>query len=175
MNYIINAVKSTSVLSKALSIASFGICMLPISKTYALDASTTYNQTSAAAATYYFTVAIPASGAKPLQQVTLKQIQGSEDIEFDTKQSRAFVERSDHTGKNLPISSVSNSTENGSVTIQFAQPLPAGKTLKIALKPYRNPLYDGVYLFHLKAAPANQNTEEGQSLGVARLQFYPND
>ncbi|OCQ99161.1 hypothetical protein BCD64_24010 [Nostoc sp. MBR 210] len=166
--------KNTSILSKALLVASFGICMLPVSKTYALDASTTYNQTSAAAATYYFTVAIPASGVKPLQQVTLTQIQGSEDIEYDIKQSRAFVERSDHTSKNLPISSISNSTENGSVTIQFAQPLPAGNTVKIALKPYRNPIYEGVYLFDLKAAPANQNTES-QSLGVARLQFYPND
>ncbi|ALF56600.1 hypothetical protein ACX27_29680 [Nostoc piscinale CENA21] len=166
--------KSTAILSKALLVASFGICILPVSKTYAVDASTTYNQTSAAAATYYFTVAIPASGAEPLQQVTLTQIQGREDIEYDIRQSRAFVERSDRTSKNLPISSVSNSTENGSVTIQFAQPLPTGTTVKIALKPYRNPIYEGVYLFDLKAATANQNTES-QSLGVARLQFYPND
>jgi hypothetical protein len=175
MNYLINEMKNIKRFTQAVFAFSFGICMLPISKTYAVDASTTYNQTSFAAATYYFTVAIPASGVKPLQQVTLTQIQGGENIEFDTKQSSAFVERSDRTAKNLPISSVSNSNENASVTIQFAQPLPAGTTVKIALKPYRNPIYDGVYLFHLKAAPANQNTTEGQSLGVARLQFYPND
>jgi hypothetical protein len=166
--------KNISRLSKAVLAFSFGMLMLPISKTYAVDASTTYNQISAAAATYYFTVAVPASAAKPLQQVTLTQIQGGEDIEFDAKQSRAFVGTSDRTGENLPVSLVRNPNQADSVTIQFAQPLPAGKTVTIALKPYRNPNYDGVYLFHLKAAPANQNTE-GQSLGVARLQFYPID
>ncbi|BAY10097.1 DUF2808 domain-containing protein [Calothrix sp. NIES-2098] len=164
--------KNISRLSKAVLAFSFGMLLLPISKTYAVDASTTYNQTSVGAATYYFTVAIPA-GAKPLQQVTLTQIQGGENIEFDAKHSSAFVGSSDRTGENLPVSLVKNPNQDGSVTVQFAQPLPAGKTVTIALKPYRNPDYDGVYLFHLKAAPANQNTE-GQSLGVARLQFYPN-
>lgn len=165
--------KNISRLSKAVLAFSFGMLMLPISKTYAVDASTTYNQISAAAATYYFTVAVPAGG-QPLQEVTLKQIQGGEDIEFDAKHSRAFVGTSDRRGENLPVSLVRNPNQDDSVTIQFAQPLQAGKTVTIALKPYRNPNYDGVYLFHLKAAPINQNTE-GQSLGVARLQFYPID
>ncbi|OUL32606.1 DUF2808 domain-containing protein [Nostoc sp. 106C] len=166
--------KNISSVSKAVLAFAFGICMLPISKTYAIDARTTYNDTSIPAVTYYFTVAVPASGGKPLQQVTLTQIEGSEDIEFDAKQSRAFVGTSDRAGEKLPVSLVKNPSQDDSVTIQFAQPLPSGKTVTIALKAYSNPTWDGVYLFDLKAAPANQSTES-QPLGIARLQFYSND
>ena len=173
--------KNISSLCKAVFAFSFGICLLPVTETYAstktaqapLVATTTYNQTSVREATYYFTVFLPA-GTKPLQQVTLTQIQGGEDIEFDAKQSRVFLGTRDQRGENLPFSLTSNAKENNTVTLQFAQPIPSGKTVTIALKPYRNPTYDGVYLFHLKAAPADQRTES-QSLGVARLQFYPTE
>lgn len=111
--------------------------------------------------------------AKPLQQVTLTQIQGGEDIQFDAKQSRVFLGTSSNPGENLSFSLTSNAKENNTVTLVFRQPIPSGKTVTIALKPYRNPTNEGVYLFHLKAAQANQRTES-QSLGVARLQFYPN-
>jgi hypothetical protein len=175
--------KNISSLSKAVLALSFGICLLPISKTYAntntdfqapIGARTTYNQTNVSTATYYFTVAVPASGTKPFQQVTLTQIQGGENIEFDAKQSSAFLGTSDRTGENLPFAIARNPSQDDSVTLQFAQPLPPGKTVTIALKPYRNPAHEGFYLFHLKAASADQSTE-GQSLGVARLQFYQND
>ena len=173
--------KNISSLYKAVFALSLGICLLPVTETYAstktnvfapLVATTTYNQTSVKEATYYFTVALPAN-TKPLQQVTLTQIQGGEDIEFDAKQSRVFLGTSSSRGENLPFSLTSNASKNNTVTLQFAQPIPSGTRVTIALKPYRNPTYEGVYLFHLKAAAANQTTES-QSLGVARLQFYPN-
>ncbi|BAY90647.1 MULTISPECIES: DUF2808 domain-containing protein [unclassified Tolypothrix] len=174
--------KNISRLSKAVLALSFGLCLLPISKTYAantdvtvpLSARTTYNQTNVSTATYYFTVAVPASATKPLQQVTLTQIQGGENIEFDAQQSSAFVGTSDRAGENLPVAIASNPNQDNTVTIQFAQPLPPGQTVTIALKPYRNPAYEGFYLFNVKAAPVDQSTE-GQSLGVAGLQFYQND
>ncbi|BAY22910.1 hypothetical protein NIES2100_26740 [Calothrix sp. NIES-2100] len=175
--------KNISRLSKAMLAFSFGLCLLPISKTYAntnpdfpvaLAARTTYNQTNVSTATYYFTIAVPASATKPLQQVTLTQIQGGENIEFDAQQSSAFLGTSDRGGENLQFAIASNPSQDDTVTLQFAQPLPPGKTVTIALKPYRNPAYEGFYLFNVKAAPAEQGTE-GQSLGVARLQFYQND
>ncbi|MBD2208148.1 DUF2808 domain-containing protein [Calothrix sp. FACHB-1219] len=170
-------------LSKAVLAFSFGLCLLPISKTYAntnpdfqvaLSARTTYNQTYVSTATYYFTISVPASATKPLQQVTLTQIQGGENIEFDAQKSSAFVGTSERAGQNLQFAIANNPSQDDSVTLQFAQPLPPGQTVTIALKPYRNPAYEGFYLFHVKAAPADQSTE-GQSLGVARLQFYQND
>ncbi|MDZ8054636.1 MAG: DUF2808 domain-containing protein [Aulosira sp. ZfuVER01] len=161
-------------LSKAVLALSFGMFMLPISKTYAVDASTTYSQTSIPGVTYYFTIAVPTFAAKPLQQVTLTQIEGGEHIEFDAKQSKAFVGTSDRAAENLPVSLVKNPSQDDSVIVQFAQPLPPGKTVTIALKAYSNPTWDGVYLFNLNIAPANQNTE-ALPLGIARLQFYPPD
>ncbi|MBD0262936.1 MAG: DUF2808 domain-containing protein, partial [Tolypothrix sp. Co-bin9] len=87
------------------------------------------------------------------------------------KQSRVFLGTRDQRGENLPFSLTSNASQNNTVTLEFAQPIPSGKKVTIALKPYRNPTYEGVYLFHLKAVPAMAT--ESQSLGVARLQFYP--
>lgn len=61
-------------LCKAVFALSFGICLLPLTETYAstktnvfasLVATTTYNQTSVKEATYYFIVFLPA-GTKPL-------------------------------------------------------------------------------------------------------------
>ena len=157
--------KNISRLSKAVLAFSFGLCLLPISKTYAkantpfqvaIAARTTYNQTYVSTATYYFTIAVPASGTKPLQQVTLTQIQGGENIEFDAKQSSAFLGTSDRAGENLPFAIASNPNQDDTLTLQFAQPLPPGQTVTIALKPYRNPAYEGFYLFNVKAAPADQ-------------------
>jgi hypothetical protein len=55
--------------------------------------------------------------------------------------------------------------------VTFDPPVPPGKIITIGLRPTRNPLYDGVYLFRVTAFPPGEKAT-GQFLGFGRLQFY---
>ncbi len=51
------------------------------------------------------------------------------------------------------------------------RPVAPGTTITIGLKSLRNPSYDGVYLFQVKALASELQTQ-GQVIGTGRLQFY---
>lgn len=179
--------KDIRTLCKALLAIGAGLCSTPLFATQALTqteatvtsiqpprliaARTTYNEVQVRQATYYFTLEVPAT-AKELQQVTLTQTQGSENISFDENNSRAFEGTSKREGQPLE-SKVTSDRQNRTVTVTFAQPVPAGKIVTIGLKPERNPTYDGIYQFQVRTFPA-AGQSKGQYVGTGRLQFYQN-
>ncbi|MGM3307119.1 DUF2808 domain-containing protein [Anabaena sp. WFMT] len=166
------------ILCKTLFIGT-GICLLSVPATYGiqakplLTAETTYNQTSAWGATYNFTIKLPASTANvPLKQVALTQIEGLETIDFDEKNSIAFVETNGQKEK-LGVILAKDENQPQTLIVTFDQPVVAGKTITIGLKPFRNPTYEGIYQFRVQIVPSGQMTNN-LVVGTARLQFYGN-
>ncbi|MGF1939039.1 MAG: DUF2808 domain-containing protein [Nostoc sp. ChiQUE02] len=136
-----------------------------------VSASTPYTDTSVSDTTYYFTLEVPATAGEPLQQVTFNQIQGTEDIEFNQKDTFAFEGTRNSQGSKLALKAVKGDNKQQTVTVIFDTPVQPGKTVTIGLQAYRNPFYDGVYLFGVKAFPSGEQTA-GQFLGIGRFQFY---
>jgi len=179
--------KYTTGLFSALFVVSAGLSSLPQSIANAVtlgdgtiafvqpprlvSASTPYVDTSVSDTTYYFTLEVPATAGEPLQQVTFSQIRGTEDIEFNQKDTFAFEGTRNRQGAKLALKAVNSKEKEQAVTVTFDTPVPPGKTVTIGLRTYRNPFYDGVYLFGVKAFPSGQKTA-GQFLGIGRLQFY---
>ena len=179
--------KDVRTLCKILLVISAGLYSTPLLATQALSqteatvtsiqpprliaARTTYNEVQVRQAMYYFTLEVPTT-AKELQQVTFTQTQGSESICFDENNSHAFEGTSKRKGQPLE-SKLTSDRQNKTVTVTFAQPVPAGKTVTIGLKPERNPTYDGIYLFQVRTFPA-AGQSNGQYIGTGRLQFYQN-
>ncbi len=136
-----------------------------------LDATTTYNQTYVWGATYYFTIELPANAGKQLQRVTISQRQGFEDIRFELKDTQAFEGTPRREGQKLALKEVTNDAKTKTISVTFDPPVVPGKTVTIALRPFRNPDTGGAYIFGVTAFPAAENPY-GLYLGVGRLQFY---
>ena len=164
---------------KPLFIVVSGWCLLPLSPaTIALAeppllvaTTTTFNAIGVKQAVYYFTLQVPANSREPLQKITFTQRQGLEQIRFDEKGSYAFQGTPGRQGESLAIALATNDRQNQTTTVTFNQPLAPGQTVTIALRPFRNPIYEGVYLFELAALPSSPSTQ-AQTIGIGRLQFY---
>ncbi|MEH2234711.1 DUF2808 domain-containing protein [Nostoc sp.] len=135
-----------------------------------VSASTPYSNTSVPNTTYYFTLEVPATAGEPLQQVTFNQIQGTEDIQFNQKDTFAFEGTRNHQGSKLALKAVKGNGKQQTITVTFDTPIPPGKTVTICLHTYYNPFSDGVYLFGVKAFPSGEKTA-GQFIGIGRFQF----
>jgi hypothetical protein len=158
---------------------SAGICLLSIPATGGipptrlLTATTTYNQTSAWAATYYFTIKLPESLTNwQLQQVVFTQIDGVENIEFDENNSIAFGETNGQK-KRLDITLAKNPNQPQTVIATFNQPVTANQTITIGLKPFHNPTNEGIYQFRVQVVSSGEKANN-LVVGTARLQFYDN-
>jgi hypothetical protein len=136
-----------------------------------VSASTPYNDTSVSDTTYYFTLQVPATAGEPLQQVTFKQIQGTEDIDLNQNNTFAFEGTRDRQGSKLALKAVKSNDKQQTLVVNFDSPIPPGKTVTIGLRSYRNPFADGVYLIGVTAFPSGRQTV-GQFIGIGRLQFY---
>ncbi|BAZ83527.1 DUF2808 domain-containing protein [Sphaerospermopsis kisseleviana CS-549] len=163
-------------LCKTLAIST-GIFLLSVPTTYGippkplLTAKTTYNQTGSLNATYYFTIKLPESLANwQLQQVVLTQIEGVENIEFDQKNSFAFVEASGQKEK-VGINLTKSSTQPQTIIATFDKPVSANQTIIIVLKPFYNPTSEGIYIFRVHVISSDEKANN-LVVGTARFQFY---
>ncbi|MBD2294418.1 DUF2808 domain-containing protein [Anabaena sphaerica FACHB-251] len=169
---------SFKTLCKTLAIST-GIFLLSMPSTYGippkplLTAKTTYNQTGSWDATYYFTIKLPESLANwQLQQFVLTQIEGVENIEFNQKNSFAFVETSGQKEK-LGITLAKSPNQPQTVIVTFDQPVSSSKTITIGLKPFYNPTSEGIYLYRVHVISSGEKANN-LVVGTARLQFYNN-
>ncbi len=136
-----------------------------------VNVTTTYKETNAWAARYYFVLELPENAGEPLQRVTINQRQGLEDIRFNLQKTQAFEGTPRHKGEKLTLKEVTNDTKTKTISLTFDPPVTPGKTFTVELRPVRNPTVDGVYLFGVTAFPAGENPY-GLYLGPGRLQFY---
>ncbi|AKG24540.1 hypothetical protein IJ00_09240 [Calothrix sp. 336/3] len=131
-----------------------------------VSATTPYTDTSIWGATYYFTVEIPTGAKQPLQKLTFNQTAGVDTIEFDHQNTIAWEGTSKNQGKKLAVTV----TKERTLTVSFDRAIAPGSTVTIGLRPYKNPMAGGIYLFGVTAFPPEQTT--GEFLGFGRLQFY---
>ncbi|BCL37315.1 DUF2808 domain-containing protein [Nostoc sp. MS1] len=136
-----------------------------------VEAATTYNEVNIWGATYYFTVSLPEKASEPLQQITINQREGVDNIRFDLKNSVAFEGTRSRKGQPIGLKDVVQNRQARTVSITFDPPVEPGKTITIGLKPLQNPSISGVYLFGVTAFPPGEKTHS-QFLGFGRLQFY---
>ncbi len=136
-----------------------------------VNATTTFDSVNAWGATYYFTLAIPQQAGEPLQRVTINQREGGDNIRYDLEDSRAFEGTRHDRGALVKLGEVTRDRKTRTVTVNFNPPVPPGKTVTIGLRPVKNPMFPGVYLFGVTAFPVGEKSH-GQFIGFGRLHFY---
>ncbi|MDF5707942.1 MAG: DUF2808 domain-containing protein [Nostoc sp. S4] len=138
-----------------------------------LDATTTYKDVNVWGATYYFTINLPENAGESLQKVTIAQREGSQNIQYDLDDTRAFVTTGDRKKTQLTLGPVTRERKTRTITVNFDPPVTPGQTVTIALRPVINPSFSGVYLMGVTAFPVGEKSH-GQFLGFGRFQFYSN-
>jgi hypothetical protein len=131
---------------------------------------TTFNQVRVWSAIYYFTITVPPDAGQSLGRITINQRQGFESIELIPEQTVAFVGTRHDRRTAIPLSAMWDSNQQ-TMTIVLEDPVPAGNTVTIGLRPTANPDFGGIYLYGVTAYPPG-NDAKGLYLGVGRLQFY---
>ncbi|HEY9642399.1 MAG TPA: DUF2808 domain-containing protein [Coleofasciculaceae cyanobacterium] len=142
-----------------------------------VNATTTERRTTASGATYYFTLSVPEDAGEPLQRIAIAQKDGSDSfrmVQYRTDNTRAFIGTPRKRGDALAVGETTFDSNTQTVTVTFAEPVAPGQTVTVGLRPTRNPVVDGIYLFGVTAYPAGNNSY-GQFLGYGRLNFDSSD
>ncbi|MBD2383873.1 DUF2808 domain-containing protein [Cylindrospermum sp. FACHB-282] len=136
-----------------------------------VETATTFNDVRVWGATYYFTVTLPEDAGEPLQRITINQREGVDDIRYDLHNSFAFEGNRSGKQQRVKLKDATSNQKTRTVSLRFEEPVPPGKTITIALKPWQNPSFEGIYLFGVTAFPTGEKSH-GQFLGFGRLHFY---
>jgi hypothetical protein len=143
-----------------------------------LEAESTVNSVHARSATYYFVIALPKNMGANLQSLEIVQTEGFDAIDFNLNETIAYFQT--ESGDRVAISGKAELIQNPEqprkkIVFTFDPPIPANSELTrkliLGLKPFRNPRYDGVYLFSVSAFPDGDRPNK-QFLGYGRLNFY---
>ena len=134
-----------------------------------INTSTTNRDARSLGATYFFTIEIPESAAQPLQKVEFVLKQGVQYPRFKATSVKAFEGTKRKKRTQLPLNIVVSDPSIRTLTVSFDQPVPAGRTITMAVRPVRNPSV-GTYLFEVRGTPAG-STVQSQYLGIGRLDF----
>lgn len=138
------------------------------------DTVTTRNGAFASRPTYYFTLAMPPNAGEPLGRIQVTQrdfTTAGGQVRYDLGDTVAFLGTRGDRGQSLRLRSVQFDPEQSTVQVDLLDPVPPDSTVTLALRPYRNPRYGGVYLFGVTAFPVGDQAH-GQFLGYGRLHFY---
>lgn len=122
-------------------------------------------------AIYYFTIELPENAGEPLQRVTISQTEGLERLRFNPEKTFAFEGSPRQKGEEITDFQAEFDRQTRTVSVVFDPPLLPGKIVTLGLKPVRNPIQGGIYLFGVSAFPAGEAVQE-QFLGYGRLHFY---
>lgn len=136
-----------------------------------IDAYTTYSGIRIRGATYYFDFELPEDAGEPLQQIVISQRQGQDEVKFKLDKTVAYVGTHRNKQQQLNIASTIQNQNTKEIEIILDSPIPPGTTFTVGIKPRKNPIYDGVYLFGVTAFPAGEQSN-GLYLGAGRLHFY---
>jgi hypothetical protein len=135
-----------------------------------LGASTTQAGTNVPFAVHYFSLVLSAEAGEPLQRIEIAQDR-SDRLYYRLDETRAFVGERRQRGEAIALRTVTQDPDTGVVNIELAEPVAPGQTMTVGLRVRRNPRWDGVYLFGVKAFPAGDRAY-GQFLGYGRIHFY---
>lgn len=120
---------------------------------------------------YFFTINLPENAKAPLQQIDIKQREGFEEIDFNLEKTIVFEGKRRQKKKKIQIKEAKENPKTQTISIIFDPPVLPGKFITIRLKTIRNPSFEGIYNFEVKAFPLG-NESQAQTLGVKRLSFF---
>lgn len=135
-----------------------------------LKITSTYTSIYLRGSTYYFTLELPQDVGEQLGKVVINQRQGFEDIRFKLDDTRAFVGTNREKGESLTIEKTTQDAETGAIAVTFDQGVEPGTTVTVGLRPIRNPITSGAYLFGVTAFPAGEKSH-GIYLGSRSIRF----
>ncbi|MBD0270246.1 MAG: DUF2808 domain-containing protein [Cyanobacteria bacterium Co-bin8] len=140
-----------------------------------IESSTTRNLVNQLNATYYVTLDLPAGAEAGLQTIQIRLTQGRDPIfRFRPDDTRAFEGSRYSRGSEIPIGAVTQDRDENTLTVQLDPAVLPGRTVTLALRPERNPRFEGIYLFEVTAFPAGEQVQS-RFTGYARLHFYDTD
>jgi hypothetical protein len=120
---------------------------------------------------YYFTLMLSPEAGAPLGRLTIQQTRGADSqFPFSVERTRGFLGVPRREGRSLPVQVVFEE-EARRFTIDFPQPVPAGETATVVLKPWFNPTVADTYLFQVTAWPAGPKPV-ASPVGFATLRIY---
>jgi len=117
--------------------------------------STNYHSTAGEAlAEYMVTITVPAKAGVGLGGLEIMQTRGVDrNFPFNLERSRAFLGEPRHEKAPWPAT-IQFDQNLRRFTVTFQQPVPAGQTVTVALKPWTNPMQADTYMFSVMALPA---------------------
>jgi hypothetical protein len=140
-----------------------------------IDSRATRNITGDSHVTYYLQFDFPAAAEEPLDKVVVTLEEGRRDPLFSYRLDAIRAVAHTATGDLvLPLGEVTQDADTKTLTIAFAPAVDPGNSITLALKPTRNPRFEGVYLFGVTAFPVGDNVEP-TFMGYARFHFYTPD
>jgi len=136
------------------------------------DARTTRNRAGANNPTYYISFTFPVAAEEPLDKVVISLDEGRRDPTFTYRLDNIQAVANTPQGEQpLALGQVTEDADTKALTIEFNPPVPPGNPVTLALRPDRNPRFEGVYLFGVTAFPVGDPVEPN-FVGYARLSFY---
>ncbi|MBO9999427.1 MAG: DUF2808 domain-containing protein [Cyanobacteria bacterium SID2] len=140
-----------------------------------VSASTTFDGVRDWNSTYFFTLDLPEDAGESLRQISIVQHERLDpNLRYRLDDSYSFEGTRRNRGENIALGNVAHDEDTQTVTITFEPPVEPETTLTVALRPIRNPIFSGVYLFGVTAYPDGDRAY-GQFLGFGRLHFYSSD
>lgn len=135
------------------------------------NASTSFDRVRSWNARHYYTLTLAEDAGEPLQTLAINLYEPQERLRYRLDDSYSFAGTRWDRGEAIPLGNVSHDRETRTVTVEFDPPVEPGTTLTVVLRPVRNPMFPGVYLFGITAYPAGDRSY-GQFLGYGRIRFY---
>ncbi|MEA5441476.1 DUF2808 domain-containing protein [Cyanobium gracile] len=126
-------------------------------------------------AEYFFTLSLDALAGASLGGLTIQQTRGADwQFPFAVERTRAFLGVPRREGRQIPVQA-SFEPAARRFTLHFPEPVPAGATVTVSLRPWFNPIQADTYLFQVTAIPAGPGPV-ASPVGVGTLRIYqPND
>jgi hypothetical protein len=136
---------------------------------------TTRDRASDRNAIYYVTVDLLPEAVEPLQTLQVSLIEGRfPRLDYHTEEIEVFQGERHDRGQPLAIAAADYNDDTQTLTIQMAAAIAPGQRITFALKPVRNPAWEGVYLFEVTAAPAGEKPVF-QRVGTGRIHIFRPD
>jgi hypothetical protein len=125
-------------------------------------------------AEYYFTISLDADAGAALGGLTIQQTRGVDNnFPFAVERTEAFLGRPRQQGPRVPVQAQFDSAARR-FTITFPEPVSAGATLTVVIKPWNNPSFSDTYMFQVTAYPAGPNPSPAP-VGFGTLRIYDPD
>ncbi len=140
-----------------------------------VDFVATQDTASRGNVTYYVTVELLPETGEPLKTLTVRLVEGRfPQLNFRTEETATYLGERGDRDRPIALDSATFDADSQTLTLELQEAIAPGQVVTFALRPNRNPSFEGVYLFAVAAAPAG-DTPVVQQIGIGRLNIFRPD